>query len=196
MKKPKTNDSKRIFQIKVTLRDTRPPIWRRLLVRDTVPLGQFHDLLQVVMGWTDSHAHQFMKGAEYYGPKELEMPEVRDESRVRLKEVLQKPKDRLLYEYDFGDGWLHDVVLERVDESEPKGKYPWVLAGKRACPPEDCGGIPGYYELLQVLKNPRHPNRKETLEWLGEPFDPGDFDAYERNTRFHGGWYRARPPGA
>jgi hypothetical protein len=134
-----------------------------------------------------------VKGGACYGPRQLETPEVLDESKVKLKDVFQRLKARLVYEYDFGDGWLHDVVLERVTDSDPKGKYPWVLAGKGACPPEDCGGIPGYYELLETLRNPRHPNREETLEWLGEPFDPREFDPNERNARFHGGWYRARP---
>ncbi len=187
--------SRQVVQVKVTLRGIRPPIWRRLLVRDTVSLGEFHDSLQVAMGWTDSHLHQFMKGNTYYGPPDAEMPEVRNEFKVKLKDVFRKPKERMLYEYDFGDGWLHDLVLEKVADAEPKGKYPWVLAGKRACPPEDCGGVYGYYRLIEVLGDPSDPEHDEMLEWLGEAFDPDDFDVHERNVALHGGRYRPRQRG-
>lgn len=182
--------SPRIFQLKITLRGTRPPIWRRLVVRNTISLGQFHDSLQVAMGWTDSHLHQFMKGNIHYGTPDPEMPEVRDERKAKLKDVLLKPKDRILYEYDFGDGWLHDVVLEQVTGAEPQGKYPWVLAGKKACPPEDCGGVYGYYHFLEAFTNPRDLEHEQMAEWVGEDFDPDAFDVQDKNRIFHGGWHR------
>lgn len=185
---------KRIFRIKVTLRDTRPPIWRRLLVRDTMSLREFHGLLQLAMGWTDSHMHQFKKGQIHYGSPHTGLEGALNESKVKLEDVFRKPKDRILYEYDFGDGWLHDVALEEIMEPEPAGKYPWILAGKRACPPEDCGGVYGYYRMLEALADPTDPEHEDMLEWLGEGFDPEDFDAYERNVRLHGGWSRPREP--
>ncbi|MDA1311879.1 MAG: plasmid pRiA4b ORF-3 family protein [Acidobacteria bacterium] len=178
-----------VYQIKVSLKGSRPPIWRRLLVRDTVSLQVLHELLQFTMGWTDSHLHQFVKGETCYGSPYPEMPEMLDEKRAKLNSVLRKPKDRILYEYDFGDGWLHDVVLERVVDADRKSKYPWLVAGKRACPPEDCGGLYGYYHLLEVLADPDHPEYAEMNDWLGEGFDAEAFDLQGMNRMLHGGWY-------
>ena len=179
-----------IYQLKVTLRGTRPTIWRRVRVRSDITLLRLHDVLQIVMGWTDSHLHQFIANDKYYGTSDPEFPEPRqNEKKVRLNEVLKKPNDRLVYEYDFGDGWTHDVTFEKVLEPEPGEKYPHVLAGKGACPPEDCGGVHGYYHLLEVLKNPEHPEHRDMVEWLGRKFDPEAFDVHERNLVFHGGWY-------
>src|SRR5439155_4322179 len=105
----------RAYQLKVTLQDVHPPIWRRFTVRDDITLLKFHDLLQIIMGWTDSHLHQFVVGDVRFNLPELELPPPRkDERRMRLRGVLQKPNDRLVYEYDFGDGWEHLVVLEEV----------------------------------------------------------------------------------
>ena len=174
--------SRTVFQIKVSLKGSRPPIWRRLLVRDTVSLRNLHELLQFAMGWTDSHLHQFVKGETCYGSPH---PEMVDEKRAKLNSILRKPKDRILYEYDFGDGWLHDVVLERVLDADPKSKYPWLVAGKGACPPEDCGGLWGYYHLLEVLADPGHPEYDEMNDWLGKDFDATAFDVQEMNRILH-----------
>ncbi|GMQ81551.1 MAG: hypothetical protein BMS9Abin05_0983 [Rhodothermia bacterium] len=184
--------SQRVYQIKVGLRHSQPAIWRRLLVRDTISLLDFHDLLQFAMGWEDCHMHQFVKEKSQSGRRRPEMSEIRNEEKTMLKDVLRKPNDRILYEYDFGDGWLHDIVLEEVLDADPNGKYPWFLAGKRACPPEDCGGVGGYYHLLDVLGDSDDPEYVELSEWLGEGFDPEAFDAEEKNRRIHG---KNCPPG-
>jgi len=178
--------SHRVFQIKVGLRGSRPAIWRRLLVRDTISLLEFHDLLQFAMGWEDCHQHQFVKEKSRSGGARPEMSEIRNEERTKLKDVLRKPKDRMLYEYDFGDGWLHNIVLEKVLKADPNGMVPCLVAGKRACPPEDCGGIGGYYHLLEVLGDSNDPEYGELSGWLGEDFDPEAFDAEEMNKRIHG----------
>lgn len=183
-----------IYELKITLRDTRPPIWRRLRVRSDVTLFKFHSILQFVMGWMDGHLHQFMARNKVYGAVDLELPERENEKKVLLSQVLRKPKDSLVYEYDFGDGWEHAVVLEQVLEAAPGGKYPYVLAGKRACPPEDCGGTGGYGRLLAVLADPKHPEHAEMVEWVGGSFDPEAFDVGEINRGFHGGW--SLPPAA
>ena len=180
-----------IYELKITLRGTRPPIWRRLRVKSDVTLFKFHSILQFVMGWMDGHMHQFIAKNKVYGRVDLELPERENEKKVLLGQVLRKPKDSLVYEYDFGDGWEHAVVLEQVLEAAPGGKYPYVVAGKRACPPEDCGGTGGYEHLLEVLADPKHA---EMVEWVGGSFDPEDFDAGEINRGFHGGWYL--PPAA
>jgi hypothetical protein len=184
-----------ILQLKVVLRGTRPPIWRCVLVPSAVTLARLHDILQTVMGWTDSHLHEFRAGDARYGtpdPDWGEDDEVTPERRVRLGQILQRPKDRLVYEYDFGDDWQHDVLLEAVHPPDKGMKYPYVLAGKRACPPEDVGGVWGYADFLKIIGNPKHPEHEDTLAWCGGSFDSEAFDVAAINRAFHGGW--APPP--
>lgn len=177
-----------VYRLKVTLRNSKPPIWRRFLVPASITLKRLHDSLQIVMGWTDSHLHQFTAHGVLYGPADPELDlEQENEGRTKLVQVLRLPKDRLLYEYDFGDGWDHDVVLEEVYESAPYEYYPVVLAGRRACPPEDVGGIHGYERFLQVLADPSNPEHADMLEWIGRVFDPEEFDVDEVNQDIHGG---------
>ena len=177
------------YQLKVTLRHTKPPIWRRLEVRGDTTLGHLHDVLQVAMGWTDSHLHQFVVDGAIYGTPDPDWDvDVKNEARVRLDEVLRKPKDALVYEYDFGDGWEHTVVLEKVLPREPgRHRYPVVTAGRRACPPEDCGGVHGFYRMLEILGDPAHPEHEEMLEWTGDEYDPTHFDRDETNRVLRGG---------
>jgi len=178
-----------VYQLKVTLRGIRPPIWRRVLVRSDLTLNQLHDVLQLVMGWRNSHLHQFRVGRTYFGTPDPELPfEVHSEKRIRLNEVLRRPKARMVYEYDFGDGWEHDVVLEAVIGAEPRGRYPIVLAGKRRCPPEDVGGVGGYYGFLEAIRNPKHPEHREMKTWWGGLYNPDEFNPQEINVAFHGGW--------
>jgi len=171
----------RIVQFKLTLLGIYPPIWRRIAVRDSTTLDKLHDLIQTAMGWTDSHMHQFIVGETYYQPTPVEdlmddMPPTKDSTKTRLRDVVGDVEDRLLYEYDFGDGWLHELRVEQIDKAEPGRKYPACLAGQRACPPEDCGGPPGYEHLLHLLQHPDDPDHDELTEWLGEDFDPEVFD--------------------
>jgi hypothetical protein len=177
----------KVYELKVTLEGIRPPIWRRFRVRDDITLEELHDLLQEIMGWTNSHLHQFVVGGTYYGHRDPELPPRQDEKKVLLRQVLEKPKDRLIYEYDFGDSWEHRVVLEQMLAHEPRARYPVVLAGKRACPPEDCGGVPGYYRLLEVLAAPRHPEHRDMVEWVGGSFDAESFDMGALNRALRGG---------
>lgn len=182
-----------VFRLKVTLRGSRPPIWRRFLVPGGITLKRLHDCLQAVMGWTDSHLHQFEADGELYGTSDREYGVMRrSENTTKVDQLLRRPKDRLIYEYDFGDGWEHDVVLEAI-LPPGGGPYPWVEAGRRACPPEDVGGIWGYADFLETLRNPKDPRYEETLEWAGGPFDPELFDPREINLDIHGGWVRAKP---
>ena len=180
-----------IFRLKVTLRGSRPPIWRRFLVPGGITLKRLHDSLQAVMGWTDSHLHQFEAGGVLYGTSDREVGLTRvSENTTTLDQLLRRPKDRLRYEYDFGDGWEHDVILEAVLPPGNDGRYPIVEAGRRACPPEDVGGIHGYAHFLEVLANPTHPEHRDMLEWIGKPADPTAFDVAQANLDIHGGWVR------
>jgi hypothetical protein len=171
-----------IFQLKATLARIKPPVWRRLLVRSDVSLRRFHDILQIAFGWTDSHLHMFVVGADRYGfPDPDGLDWMKNDARVKLGQVLAKAKDSLVYEYDFGDSWMHQVVLEKVLSEAGSVRVPSCIGGARASPPEDCGGVWGYAELLKAIGNPRHPDHDEMLEWVGEDFDPERFDAEEIN---------------
>jgi hypothetical protein len=171
-----------IYQIKVTLELIRPPVWRRLLVPSTVSLAHLHEILQIAMGWLDCHLHMFEGRGQTYGvPDPESAANVRNEARVRLDQVLLEPKDAMFYEYDFGDGWRHKVVLEKVLEPSSGTRYPRCIAGARACPPEDCGGPWGYANLLEIIANPSHPEHEEMREWVGDYFDPAHFDLDEIN---------------
>jgi hypothetical protein len=167
----------RIYELKVTLREVRPAVWRRVQLFGIVPLQELHRILQAVMGWENRHLHAFVSKDRTYAKPAPEFPEWADQRRSRLVGLLQAPGDGLVYEYDFGDGWTHDVILERVLDVEPDARYPRVVGGARACPPEDCGGPSGYEHLLAALANPRHREHRELVEWVGGSFAPEAFDA-------------------
>ncbi|MBI3756884.1 MAG: plasmid pRiA4b ORF-3 family protein [Deltaproteobacteria bacterium] len=181
-----TSTAAQVYQLKITLRHSKPPIWRRLLVPSDMNLAKLHHVIQEVMGWTDSHLHQFKIGNIYYGttyPDDFGgMPETRDERKARLNMLVSRLKAKFIYEYDFGDSWEHDVVLEKILPPESGIKYPLCIAGKRACPPEDCGGVWGYDNLLETIKDPNHPEHEDMVEWLGGDFDPEAFDVEAVNT--------------
>ncbi len=152
------------YQLKVTLRGIRPPIWRRLRIPGTASLRQVQDALQVALGWTNSHLHQFRIGRQTFGLADPEAPETMDERRVRLCDVATV-KSKVIYDYDFGDGWEHDVVVERVEPA--RSLVLECLDGRRARPPEDCGGPHGYAELIVALADPKHTEHAEMLQWVG-----------------------------
>jgi len=172
-----------IYQIKITLRHIRPPVWRRIQVPADIKLGKLHRILQAAMGWYDAHLHAFRVGHETYGvpdPDPLFDTEMQNERNVRLDRIAAEG-DQLIYEYDFGDGWEHELLIEQVLPAEKGRRYPLCLSGKRACPPEDCGGPPGYERMLEVLRDPKHEEYEEMREWIGDPFDPEVFDPEEVN---------------
>jgi hypothetical protein len=171
-----------IYRLKVTLQDSKPPIWRRLEVDSKVGLKDFHYILQTTMGWTNSHLHQFTIGREsYQEPNEWNRDYAMDYKGMKLKNVLPAPGSKIVYEYDFGDSWGHVILLEAIEKPEPEILYPRVIKGKGACPPEDCGGIWGYMDLLEILKNKKHPQHKEMKEWVGGNIDPTAFDMQQIN---------------
>jgi hypothetical protein len=171
-----------IYQLKVTLLDTRPPIWRRLLVPAGLTLDVLHDVLQLAMGWTDSHMHDFRVGQKRFGKPDPEVP-VDNERTAYLFRVLSKAGAKAMYTYDFGDGWEHAIVVEKVLPPDPGAAYPMCVAGKLNCPPEDCGGIPGYYDLLAAISDPANEEHEEMMDWLGGEYDPEAFSVDEVNQR-------------
>ena len=184
-----------VYQLKVTLMESQPPIWRRVQVESGVTLDRLHHTLQVVMGWTNSHLHGFrLPQPPQRGTRRRLLPiESADEKATRLGDLLRRPRDRCVYDYDFGDGWEHELLLEKVVPRSASERYPMVLAGRGACPPEDVGGLSGYYHFLKVMKDPKHPEHDEMLEWAGGDFDAAAFDVQEVNRTFHGGWGPRRP---
>ena len=169
-----------VYQIKVALLETDPPIWRRFVVPSSVTLHRLHLILQDVMGWTNSHLYRFQIGTrEYAEPdpdNEFNELDFKNSRRTKLWQVVTKKGSAFQYEYDFGDSWTHMLLVEDIFEREPGKQYPVCLAGERACPPEDCGGTYGYAELLEIIKNPYHEQYQDMITWLGGRFDPKALD--------------------
>lgn len=190
MPKRTSSTANEVYQLKITLREVRPPIWRRVLVTDATTLHQLHWIVQAAMGWTNSHLHQFIIAEEYYSEPMVEMddwgPQVKNEKRVRLSALGLESKRKFTYEYDFGDSWRHEILVEKVLAPEAGVSYPQCVAGKRACPPEDCGGVWGYERFLEIIKDEDDPEHEEMLEWAGGAFDPEAFNLEEINEELKG----------
>lgn len=180
-----THASKHVYQLKIALIGSKPPIWRRILIADTTPLPDFHTVLQIVMDWEDCHLHQYRVGNTFYGVPEpdfdLGFVEMLDEAKYRLNQLLRHEKDSLVYEYDFGDSWEHKVTLEKILPFTEEAQLPRCIKAKGACPPEDVGGIWGYYEFLEAINDPTHPEHENYIDWIGGGFDPDAYDIDEVN---------------
>lgn len=175
-------DLRKKYQIKVTLNEVKPLIWRRLVIPSSIRLDTLHATLQLALGWTDSHLHQFLVGRKRYGIPDPDFDDdVIEESRIRVEQVLKKEKQSLIYEYDFGDGWEHKVELEAILPFEASDQLPICIDGSRSCPPEDVGGPWEYMEFLSKFTDNSHPEHEETVEWVGEYFHPENFDTDEVN---------------
>lgn len=171
------------YQLKVTLRNSNPAIWRRFLVPASMNLEVLHHTLQIVMGWENEYLHEFLHGKRRYGMADVEFDEdILDELEHDIGDLLKKERDALTYLYDFGDSWEHEVLLEKILPAHVDGELPYCTDGAGACPPEDVGGVNGYERLLEILQQPDHEEFEETLEWVGEDFDPRRFDKEEINN--------------
>ena len=176
------------YQIKVVLRDSQPPIWRRILVRSDLTLRALHQILQISMGWTSSHMHQFAFKKKYYGYPDRDGEDnfglkTFDDTKIRLNELMTDKGQCLTYEYDLGDSWEHILMVENIlplDEDKTKAL---CLAGARACPTEDVGGTGGYEEFLNAVLNPNHAEHTQMLRWVGGAFDPEAFDLNQVNRK-------------
>lgn len=178
MKKP----TGRIYQLKVVLNGSKPPIWRRVRVAAGTPLTDLHMVIQIAMGWTDSHLHQFIVGQKAYRDLDLDLEDDwSPEAGVAVSTLLKKEKQWLTYEYDFGDDWDHRVTLEKILPMDASRSLPVCIEGKRSCPPEDVGGIRGYAEFLEAYMDPSHPSHDEYVEWAGDDFQPERCDLAEIN---------------
>lgn len=174
--------SERLYQFKITLLESQPPIWRRIQVKNCT-LDKLHEHIQTAMGWTNSHLHQFEIDGERYGDPELlddgfEDFECVDSTVTKISEIVPKDGKRFqfTYEYDFGDDWQHEVIFEGCLRAEKGQRYPVCVEGERNCPPEDVGGVWGYAEFLEAIADPKHEQHDDFVEWAGD-FDPEEFDA-------------------
>ncbi|MBX7255885.1 MAG: hypothetical protein K1Y02_05955 [Candidatus Hydrogenedentes bacterium] len=175
-----------VFQIKITLDDIKPPIWRRVLLPGNASLADLHFLIQDAMGWENGHLHEFEIAKKSYGPMNDELDtEWLDESEYTLNDVFEGTKASAKYTYDFGDSWVHTVNVEKRVPYDDELEYPMCVAGERACPPEDCGGVCGYLNLVEALANPESQENQDTLEYFGD-WDPEYFDVDEANEAIHG----------
>jgi len=177
----------RLHQLKVTLSGIRPPLWRRVLLSPEITLGKLHRILQTVIGWEDAHLHRFLQDGRTYSDPRFELEDsVLDEREMALGDILPESGSRLIYEYDFGDNWRHELLCEEIVASDEKVPYAICINGAGACPPEDCGGPDVYSDLLRALKNPRHRDYKEVRGWIRDRFDPEAFNLEATNKRLLG----------
>jgi hypothetical protein len=166
-----------VYELKIVLEGSSPPIWRRLQVPAFATFEDLHHVIQVAMGWDDQHLHKFQAGSKRIGgPESSPFGSTADESRTRLYRVMTRERESLTYEYDFGDGWRHAVTLERIHRPQSEVIQFVCLDGARACPPEDSGGIWGYQDLLDAFKDSNDPYHVRAVEWFGDDFDPEAFD--------------------
>ncbi len=185
--------AKTVVSLKITLRGSKPPIWRRLLVPGSMTLDDLHVAIQATMGWDSGHMHAFMIGKEQYGDPEAG-DDLSDEADMSLDQIVKSGVPRFTYTYDFGDDWEHLIAIEKPQPVVAGQSYPACVAGKRACPPEDCGGIGAYEDLLTVMADPNHPDRAERLAWYGGEFDPEEFSVEDADTAL-AGCFERKPGG-
>jgi len=185
----KTTIMDEIIQLKITLDGTNPPIWRRILVNKQTTFFELHHIIQIVMGWENCHLYEFNLKKKRIGETGIKFDGFNSTSllnanEVRLEDLITGTKDKFTYLYDFGDSWSHAIVVEKILPIENQVMYPKCIGGELNCPPEDCGGIYGFYDLLEIIGDKKHPERKEMIEWLGSKYDPKYFNEVEINKRF------------
>jgi len=174
------------FQFRIDLLEAQPPIWRRFRVPANLPLEDLHDVIQIVMGWTDSHLHEFIVDEQRYGEASDEWPDPdrapMDEQQFQIDQLVSRPGEHLEYLYDFGDHWQHRLTLEAIDPLGAHAEPIKCLDGARRFPPEDVGGLHGYIEFLEAARNPTHPDHTDMLRWAGGEFDPESLQIEEINA--------------
>lgn len=178
---------KLIYQLKIVLNGSRPMIWRRILVEEDVLLSDLHKIIQSSMGWTNSHLHQFIKDNTFYSAK-IPGENMRfrsnkvDYKGIKLNKLLRLVNDKIIYVYDFGDDWWHEILLEKILKPDVSVKYPVCTGGAMNCPPEDIGGIARYKEMIKALRNPDNEEYESYISWPGGNFDHKHFDINRVNT--------------
>ena len=176
-----------IIQLRVFIHELKPVIWRRLRVEKETTLFELHHIIQIAFGWQNYHLFEFEHHGFIFGEINAVVPEANenliDSRTTSLESLFVDTRELLRYTYDFGDNWLHYVVVERFIPREKNGVYPYCMSGKNACPPEDCGGIKGYDNLLKALTNKQHPEYQEYKNWVGKGFSPDKFELEKVNNQ-------------
>jgi hypothetical protein len=178
--------TKKTIQLHVTLAGTNPSIWRRIIVPDSINFFDLHHIIQISMGWTNSHLFEFLVSdytLRFIDEQFEDSDSYADAKEIAIDLLLTKEKYRFKYIYDFGDHWEHSVEVEKIDKEDPERVYPLCVGGNLNCPPEDCGGISGYYNLLEILKDKKHPEYKDMKGWLGKKYDPGKLGLNKINKK-------------
>ena len=174
------------YQLKIVLSDAPLPIWRRLVVRSDVPLSLLHQVFQIAMGWWDYHLYDFESKGRHFGDLDTSEGDekVEDADKFCLSDLISEVNETFKYHYDFGDSWHHEVTLEDIlpPRNVPRA-FALCVGGRRACPPEDVGGVDGYANFLNIIEDNMHPERLEHLIWAGGDFDPDSFDIRGVNLR-------------
>ncbi|MCJ7757825.1 MAG: plasmid pRiA4b ORF-3 family protein [Gillisia sp.] len=176
-------------QLKISLKNSTPPIWRRVLVNSSISFYELHHTIQLAMGWGNFHLFEFKIGDYQIGiiDEDFDGPEpgiskIIGAKEITLDEVISKGEFKnFSYEYDFSDGWIHSIVVEKTMPLDPDKYFPVCIKGKRNCPPEDCGGLYGYYNFLEIISNKKHPEYRNMVEWMGGIFDPTEFEVEDVN---------------
>ena len=188
----------RLYQFRIALNESEPPIWRRIQVKNCT-LEKVHEHVQLAMGWKNEHLHRFRINDEIYGDAKLlddgfeDQYEFIDSTVTKIGDVVPRSgkRFRFEYEYDFGDGWVHEVLFEGCLAATDGQKYPICVEGERACPPEDVGGLDGYNEYLKIIGDPKHEQHDEMLEWRGK-FDPALFDSDKASKKMRRGMAKGK----
>ena len=186
-KSPRAKQPVPIYLLRIELEHLEPTVWRQVLVPASIKLPQLHGTILRAMGWEGGHLHEFVIGHTHYGEPDpdnpYEDPPLTNEARVTLEQALGGLKT-LRYVYDFGDDWEHKVKVEKILPPAPGMHLPHCVAGANACPPEDVGGVPGYFEFLEAIRDPKHSEHESMTKWIGRSFDPTEFDIDAVNAIF------------
>jgi hypothetical protein len=177
-----------IIQMKISLDDIKPEIWRRFIINSSCSLDKFHIILQTIMGWQNCHLYGFIVNGEEYMPSddddEFFESDALNTKGMTIKKLKLNEKDKIKYIYDYGDNWEHTIKIEKIINTDDKIQTPLCVDGERNCPPEDCGSYPGYDDIVNAMKKPKSKEAKEFIEWLGEPYDSEKFDIERINAYF------------
>lgn len=162
--------------LRIEIKYIEPLIWRRVTVSTSINLAALHKVIQVSMGWLDYHLWEFMVADRRYGIPDPDRPQVLDAATPRLASILGPDRIEFDYTYDFGDNWEHRIVVEEIKTGEAKAACPKFLGGERRCPPEDCGGPPGYFDFIENIARPQSKEARDALKWYGGLYDPDEID--------------------
>ncbi len=166
-----------LYFLKIKLVDIKPEIWRRFMIPANISLHRLHEVIQIVMGWGNCHLYEFIIDHEQYTSDPEDLEDGLDSRSYRLGSLLKRNRQSFEYVYDFGDCWRHKLTLEGTQYFDPGTTYKFdCLYGERACPPDDVGGVPGYYDFCEAMKDPRHEDHQRLKAWYGDDFDSEKFD--------------------